>query len=81
MSEAIPGRGRRDADALRDIMRDYALETLADDESRHPDSCRRGRSDQRPAEVFGGLCCSPRIPLEGSALEACGARAGATGDD
>ncbi len=29
--QAILGRGRWDADALRDIVRDYALETLADD--------------------------------------------------
>src|ERR1700692_4975959 len=28
-SRAILGRGRWDADALRDIVRDYALETLA----------------------------------------------------
>ena len=31
--QAILGRGRWDADALRDIVRDYALETLADDEA------------------------------------------------
>jgi SRSO17 transposase len=30
--QAILGRGRWDADALRDIVRDYALETLADPE-------------------------------------------------
>ena len=30
---AILGRGRWDADALRDIVRDYALETLADEEA------------------------------------------------
>ncbi len=29
--QAILGRGRWDADALRDIVRDYAVETLADD--------------------------------------------------
>src|SRR3984893_6100304 len=29
--QAILGRGRWDADALRDIVRDYVLETLADD--------------------------------------------------
>jgi SRSO17 transposase len=29
--QAILGRGRWDADALRDLVRDYALETLADD--------------------------------------------------
>jgi len=29
--QAILGRGRWDADGLRDIVRDYALETLADD--------------------------------------------------
>lgn len=28
--QAVLGRGRWDADALRDVMRDYALETLAD---------------------------------------------------
>ena len=28
--QAILGRGRWDAEALRDIVRDYALETLAD---------------------------------------------------
>ena len=28
--QAILGRGRWDADALRDMVRDYALETLAD---------------------------------------------------
>ena len=28
--QAILGRGRWEADALRDIVRDYALETLAD---------------------------------------------------
>src|SRR4051794_18029774 len=28
--QAILGRGRREADALRDLVRDYALETLAD---------------------------------------------------
>src|SRR3974377_1128510 len=28
--QAVLGRGRWDADALRDIVRDYALETLAD---------------------------------------------------
>jgi SRSO17 transposase len=28
--QAILGRGRWDADALRDIVRDYALQTLAD---------------------------------------------------
>ena len=31
--QAILGRGQWDADALRDIVRDYALETLADDEA------------------------------------------------
>jgi len=31
--QAVLGRGRWDADALRDIVRDYALETLADDEA------------------------------------------------
>src|SRR5487761_1436814 len=31
--QAILGRGRWDADALRDIVRDYALETLADDDA------------------------------------------------
>ena len=29
--QAILGRGRWDADALRDIVREYALETLADE--------------------------------------------------
>lgn len=29
--QAVLGLGRWDADALRDIVRDYALETLADD--------------------------------------------------
>lgn len=28
--QAVLGRGRWDADALRDVVRDYALETLAD---------------------------------------------------
>lgn len=31
--QAILGRGRWDADALRDVVRDYALETLADDDA------------------------------------------------
>src|ERR1700726_967681 len=31
--QAILGRGQWDADALRDIVRDYALETLADEEA------------------------------------------------
>src|SRR5664280_3071949 len=31
--QAILGRGRWDADVLRDIVRDYALETLADEEA------------------------------------------------
>ncbi len=31
--QAILGRGRWDADALRDIVRQYALETLADDQA------------------------------------------------
>jgi SRSO17 transposase len=31
--QAILGRGRWDADALRDIVRDYALEQLAADEA------------------------------------------------
>jgi SRSO17 transposase len=31
--QAILGRGRWDADALRDIVRDYALKTLVDDEA------------------------------------------------
>jgi SRSO17 transposase len=31
--QAILGRGRWEADALRDIVRDYALETLADPEA------------------------------------------------
>jgi len=31
--QAILGRGRWDADTLRDIVRDYALETLADDDA------------------------------------------------
>ncbi len=31
--QAILGRGRWDADALRDIVREYALETLADEEA------------------------------------------------
>ena len=31
--QAILGRGRWDAEALRDIVRDYALETLADAEA------------------------------------------------
>ena len=30
--QAILGRGRWNADALRDIVRDYALETLADED-------------------------------------------------
>lgn len=31
--QAILGRGRWDADALRDVVRDYVLETLADDDA------------------------------------------------
>ena len=31
--QAILGRGHWDADALRDIVRDYALETLADEDA------------------------------------------------
>jgi SRSO17 transposase len=31
--QAIVGRGRWDADALRDIVREYALETLADEDA------------------------------------------------
>src|SRR5450756_3150459 len=31
--QAILGRGRWDAEALRDMVRDYALETLADEEA------------------------------------------------
>ena len=31
--QAILGRGRWEADDLRDIVRDYALETLADDDA------------------------------------------------
>jgi SRSO17 transposase len=31
--QAILGRGRWDADALRDIVRDYALKTLADEDA------------------------------------------------
>ncbi len=31
--QAILGRGRWDAEALRDIVRDYALETLADEDA------------------------------------------------
>ena len=31
--QAILGRGQWDADALRDIARDYALETLADEDA------------------------------------------------
>jgi SRSO17 transposase len=31
--QAILGRGRWDADALRDIVRDYALEVLGDDDA------------------------------------------------
>src|SRR3974390_1528327 len=31
--QAILGRGRWDADGLRDIVRDYALETLSDDDA------------------------------------------------
>ena len=31
--QAILGRGRWDADALREVVRDYALETLADEEA------------------------------------------------
>jgi SRSO17 transposase len=31
--QAILGRGRWNADALRDIVRDYALQTLADDDA------------------------------------------------
>ena len=31
--QAILGRGRWDADALRDIVREYALETLADEDA------------------------------------------------
>ena len=31
--QAILGRGRWDADALRDVVRDYAVETLADDDA------------------------------------------------
>jgi SRSO17 transposase len=31
--QAVLGRGRWDADALRDIVRDYVLETLADDDA------------------------------------------------
>ncbi len=31
--QAILGRGRWDADVLRDIVRDYALEALADDDA------------------------------------------------
>ncbi len=39
--QAILGRGQWDADALRDIVRDYALETLADDDA-VSSSTRRG---------------------------------------
>lgn len=31
--QAVLGRGRWDADALRDVVRDYAMETLADDDA------------------------------------------------
>src|SRR4051812_9466347 len=31
--QAIPGRGRWEADALRDVVRDYALESLADQDA------------------------------------------------
>lgn len=31
--QALLGRGRWDADGLRDIVRDYALETLADEDA------------------------------------------------
>jgi SRSO17 transposase len=31
--QAILGRGRRDADDLRDVVGDYVLETLADDDA------------------------------------------------
>jgi SRSO17 transposase len=31
--QAILGRGRWDADALRDVVRDYVLETLADEDA------------------------------------------------
>jgi SRSO17 transposase len=31
--QALLGRGRWDADHLRDLLRDYALETLADDDA------------------------------------------------
>ena len=31
--QAILGRGQWDADTLRDIVREYALETLADEDS------------------------------------------------
>ena len=33
--QAILGRGRWDADALRDMVREYALETLADEDAGH----------------------------------------------
>jgi hypothetical protein len=39
--QAILGRGRWAADDLRDIVRDYALETLADGRM-----CQRKRSSQ-----------------------------------
>lgn len=31
--QAVLGRGRWDADALRDVVRDYVMETLADDDA------------------------------------------------
>jgi DDE superfamily endonuclease len=54
--QAILGRGRWDADALRDIVRDYAHETLADDDAvlviDETGFLRRGR---RPAASRGNI--------------------------
>ena len=61
--QAILGRGRWEADGLRDVVRDYALETLADPRA------VRGRDQRLPdeAEDDAGAPPGPAPPAGGQA--------------
>ncbi len=74
--QAILGRGRWEADALRDVVRDYALETLAD-----PDAVlvidetgflKQGRASCGVGRQYTGSSCIPSFRF--SYIEAKGLR-------
>ena len=59
--QAILGRGHWEADALRDLVRDYALETLADEHAVLVIDGETGFLKQGKASIAGTACSSASV--------------------